>query len=221
MEAILPFLIIGIIALLIVGGITWAIVAEKKRREGLAEAADEMGLTYYKDGDPELYSRLSGFKLFNQGRSRKMSNVIQGDSGEVKIAIFDYKYTTGSGKNSHTHQQTVASIQSPELVCPDFRMRPEGFFDKIGSALGFQDIDFESHPKYSQLFVLQSSDEAAIRKYFSPPVLEFFETKPGICVEAESGTMFFYQAGRRVKPAEVKDLLSQAYEVFGVMVDNS
>ena len=100
-------------------------------------------------------------------------------------------------------------------------MRPENIFDKVGSALGFQDIDFDSHPNFSRTFVLKSSNEAAIRSYFRPALLEFFETKQGVSVEAESGMMFFFRPGLRVKPAELKDLLSQAYEVFGYMVDNT
>ena len=69
------------------------------------------------------------------------------------------------------------------------------------------------------MFVLKSSNEEAVRDYFKPKLLEFFETKQGISVEAQPGIMFFYRAGRRVKPEELKDLLSDAYEVFGYMVD--
>lgn len=219
MEDYLPFVIMGGVILLIIGGITWSIMAEKKRREALEATAEEMGLSYFKDGDQQLLDRLSSFKLFNQGRSRKMKNLIQGDSGEVHIAIFDYQYTVGSGKNQSTYNQSVATIQSAELVCPDFLMRPEGFFDKIGGAMGFQDIDFDSHPNFSKLFVLQGSSEENVRAYFTPKLLEFFETKQGITVEANTGVMFFYRPNKRVKPDEIKDLLGQAYEVFGVMTD--
>ena len=221
MEVLLPILIFGSIALAIGGAVWFSMHATKKRRESMMRAAESMGLTFYPDGDPSLLSRLSTFKLFNQGRARKMKNLIQGDSGEVNIAIFDYQYTTGSGKNSSTHSQSVVALQSSQLVCPDFTMRPENMFDKIGSALGFQDIDFESHPLFSKSFVLQSSDETAIRQYLTPSLLEFFQTKLGISVEAQSGTMFFYRSGRRIKPEQIKDNLTQAYEVFGVMVDQS
>jgi hypothetical protein len=221
MGEFLPFLFIGAVLVLIVGGIIWSIVAEKKRREALMETADQMGLTFFKEGDPDLLSQLSSFKLFSQGRARKMKNLIQGDSGEVKIAIFDYQYTTGSGKQTKTTQQSVALINSIDLICPDFRIRPEGLLDKIGGAMGFQNIDFETHPKFSGLFVLQGSSEEEIRKYFTPNLIEFFEQKPGISVQANSGTMFFFRPGKRIKPAELKDLLAQAYEVFGVMVDQA
>ena len=221
MDALIPIFIFCLIALLVGGGVLYSMHAAKKRRENLLATAESMGLTFCPDGDEALLDQLSSFKLFNQGRARKMKNLIQGDSGEVSIAIFDYQYTTGSGKNSHTHLQSVVALQSHELVCPDFTMRPEGMFDKIGSALGFQDIDFESHPVFSKSFVLQSSNEAAIRQYFTPSLLEFFQTKPGISVEAQSGTLFFYRSGKRISPEQIKNNLAQAYEVFGVMTDST
>ena len=100
-------------------------------------------------------------------------------------------------------------------------MRPEGMFDKLGSAMGFQDIDFDTHPEFSKLFVLQSSNEEMVRAFFKPSLLEFFETKKGVSVEAQTGTMFFHRPGRRVKAEQLKDLLSEAYEVYGHMVDQS
>jgi len=203
-----------------IGGIIWLMFhVAKKRREGFMEVADSMGLTFYPEGSSEILSQLSDFKLFNQGRARKMRNLIHGDSGEVSIAIFDYQYTTGSGKQSHTHRQTIVALQSSQLNCPDFTMRPEGFFDRIGSALGFQDIDFESHPVFSKNFVLQSSNEERVRQYFTPELLEFFEGKPGISLEAQLGKLFFYRTSKCIKPNQTKDHLAQAYEVFGVMVD--
>jgi hypothetical protein len=211
-------IIIGV-AVVVVIGIGFSIIAERKRREGLERAAEEMGLVFFPEGNDILFDQLGGFRLFNQGHARKMKNLIQGDSGEVKIAIFDYIYKTGSGDKQATHRVTVALLQSNQLQCPDFTMRPEGVFDKIGSALGFQDIDFDSHPEFSNLFVLQGSNEEAVRKFFTPRLLEFFQSKPGISVEAIPGMMFFYRSRHRVKPAELKELLSQAYEVFGYMVD--
>jgi hypothetical protein len=221
MEALIPFLIIGGVAALVIAGIGYSYYATKKRREAMMEATESMGLTFFPDGDEDLLERLSLFKLFNQGHSRKMKNLIQGDSGEVKIAIFDYHYTTGGGKNSQHHHQSIVALQSSQLICPDFTMRPEGMFDKIGSALGFQDIDFESHELFSRSFVLQGSNEEAIRSYFDQSVLDFFAAKPGISVEAQTGTLFFYRARKRIQPHEIKDNLAQAYEVYGMMVDRS
>ena len=122
MEAIFIFIAF---AIFVGGGIWYSMHAAKKRRERFIEAAQEMGLQSYPDGDPELMNRFAGFKLFSRGRARKMKNVIQGDSGEVKIATFDYQFTTGRGKQTRTHYQSVVSLQSNEIQCPEFTMRPK------------------------------------------------------------------------------------------------
>ena len=216
MDVVLIFLAF---AIFIGGGIWYSMHAAKKRREGFIQAAEQMGLQSYPDGDSELMDRFAGFKLFSRGRARKMKNAILGDSGEVKIAIFDYQFTTGNGKQTQTHYQSVVSLQSNEIQCPDFTMRPENMLDKIGGAIGLQDIDFDSHPNFSKMFVLKSSDESGIREYFKPSLLEFFETKKGISVEAAHGALFFYRPSRKIKPEEIKDYLAQAYEVYGALVD--
>ena len=216
MDVVLIFLAF---AIFIGGGIWYSMHAAKKRREGFIQAAEQMGLQSYPDGDSELMDRFAGFKLFSRGRARKMKNAILGDSGEVKIAIFDYQFTTGNGKQTQTHYQSVVSLQSNEIQCPDFTMRPENMLDKIGGAIGLQDIDFDSHPNFSKMFVLKSSDEPGIREYFKPSLLEFFETKKGISVEAAHGALFFYRPSRKIKPEEIKDYLAQAYEVYGALVD--
>ena len=97
-----------------------------------------MGLTFSPDGDPHLLTRFSDFKLFNVGRGRRMSNLIQGDSGEVKIAIFEYKYTTGSGKNSKTRHQSIVSLHSPDLVCQISPSAPRTFLTESAVPSAFR-----------------------------------------------------------------------------------
>lgn len=220
MEALIPILfIVG--ALAVVGIIAYVSHrAAKKRTADLMEAAESMGLVFQTDGDG-LLSRFGSFKLFSRGRGQRISNIVSGDAGDVAIAIFDYRYTTGSGKNSTTHNQTVVSFVSPNLMTPDFLVRPQGFFDRVGSALGFQDIDFDTHPEFSNMFVLQGSDEAAIRAFMVPRILELFETKKGICLEADRDTLFFYNARSLAKPDQVKDLLSEAYEFYNCIIGDT
>ncbi|MEL7498046.1 MAG: hypothetical protein AAFN77_10575 [Planctomycetota bacterium] len=219
MEDWLPFVIIGVMIVGVGGIIYWSYLADKKRTEQLAENAEAMGLTFIPDGGDGLLHRFSGFQLFNRGRSRRIRNVITGDAGDVAIAIFDYRFTTGSGKHKTTHNQTIVSLSSSNFHAPDLYLRPEGFFDKIGSAIGFQDIDFESHPEFSRLFVLKGSNEMAIRQFMKPAVLELLETKQGICLEADGNTMFFYKNRTSAKPDQIKDLLAEAYEIYNCVTD--
>ena len=220
MEAVIISSIFILIALIIIGAIVLSVHLEKKRKEELGKAAEGLGLTFMPEGSNALFERLSHFNLFNQGRDRKMKNLVQGDAGDVKLAIFDYQYTTGSGKNQQTFKTTIVTIESTSITCPQFSLRPENLFDKVGGMLGFQDIDFESHPKFSKMFVLKSPDEQGTREFFKPAMLEYFEAHPGITVEAERGVMFFFRGARLSKPQELKDLFAQAYETYGKVVDS-
>jgi hypothetical protein len=220
MNALLTIGIFVLIGGLITGAILISMHLEKKRRESLAGVAEEMGLTFIPEGSDELWQRLSPFHLFNLGRDRKMKNLVQGDAGDVRLAIFDYQYTTGSGKNTHTAKMTIVAIESADLKCPPFSLRPENIFDKLGGMLGFQDIDFASHPTFSKMFVLKSPNEELVRQFMTPALLEYFESHPGISLEADRGILFFYRGSKLAKPHELKDLFAQAYEAYGKIVDS-
>ena len=199
------------------GMMYWSYVANKKRIEGFEQEAEAMGLNFTQQPANSFMAHYGHFKLFNRGRRRGVSNLIEGDSGDVTLRIFDYKFTTGSGKQTRHHVQTIASLKSSQLNIPSLTIHPEGFLSRVGSKMGFQDIDFDSHPTFSKMFVLKGDNEEAIRNFLTPAALEYFEAHQGISLEASGDTLFFYNPNRRSKPEEIKDLLSRAYEVFGAL----
>lgn len=194
---------------------------DKQRIVVLREQAEQMGLQFVDNPDGEAYHQFDNFKLFSRGREHRVSNLIEGDSGEVKISIFDYQFLTGGKKSNMLHRQTIVAFRSEHLRFPEFTMRPEIFLDKLGPTLGMQDLDFKTHPEFSKLFVLEGPDEAAIRSYFTPAVLEFFERHPNNSLEASDDTMFFYRERQLRKPEELKDLLAHAYEAYGSLREDT
>jgi hypothetical protein len=144
---------------------------------------------------------------------------LTGETDECRISIFDYRYTTGGGKSSHTTQLTIAALESKRLRIPAFTLRPENFFDKIGGLLGLQDIDFADNLEFSKTFVLKSAEEEKTRELFNRQLQDFFLEREGCCVEAFPGIMVYYIPRSRRKPEEFPSLLEEAYQVFGVIVD--
>ena len=217
MEGLLVVGIFVAVFVLAGGMMYWSYVANKKRIEGFEQEAEAMGLNFTQQPADSFMAHYGHFKLFNRGRRRGVSNLIEGDSGDVTLRIFDYKFTTGSGKQTRHHVQTIASLKSSQLNIPSLTIHPEGFLSRVGSKMGFQDIDFDSHPTFSKMFVLKGDNEEAIRNFLTPAALEYFEAHQGISLEASGDTLFFYNPNRRSKPEEIKDLLSRAYEVFGAL----
>ena len=197
-----------------------AILEKRRRIKRVADyriEAELMGLQFVEDPDGKAYHQFDTFKLFKRGKKRRVTNLVEGDSGDVKISIFDYQFLTGGKKSKVLYRQTVVALRSDQLRFPEFSIRPEIFLDKLGPALGLQNLDFDTHPEFSKRFVLEGPDEAAIRSYFTPAVLEFFERNPTHSLEAHKDTLFFYHENKLSKVEELKDLLAQAYEAFNTL----
>ena len=210
-------MIIGMMVLGVVIVVT-SLIREKRRTEQLREVAAEMSFEFLMN-DSDLLARLAGFPLFSQGRSRRMGNVLNGASSDTDVSIFDYSYTTGSGKNSTTFRQTVICFRSERLSLPKFELRPERWYHKIGSLVGFEDIDFADYPRFSKQYLLRGEDEASIRDIFTARVIEYFEGQEGLCVEGSGDRLTVYRAGKRVKPQQIRDFLETGFGVYTVLVD--
>ena len=205
---------------LVVGGllIAKAVVRrrEEKRTNGLRAGAGELELTFLEDGDEALAERLAGLPLFDIGRGRTLKNLIVADTPDGQVALFDYVYITGRGKQKRVRRQTVAAVQSADLRLPDFHLRPERTLDAVGSLLGLQDIDFDDHPGFSKAFVLKSLSEQETRDFLDQGLLDFFVSRPDISFEAAQGVFVYFRRWKRVEPqvGEMKGFLGEGYSVL-------
>jgi len=100
-----PFPCVMVFAFVVIAAIAivMAIVKGRAQREAMARLAAELGLTYYRDDPWDIPERYSRFDLFQEGHSRKASNVLAGRADGREVIVCDYQYSTGSGKNQTTH----------------------------------------------------------------------------------------------------------------------
>ncbi len=209
-------LVVGVIGL--VGGIIWlGRYMEKRRTEKMRAAAASLGYAFEAEHAPELIQTLAHFPLFQVGHGKKLRNVIAGSDGSVEFKLFDYRYTTGHGKNSHTWVQTVILIKSRRLRLPSFALKPENIFHKIGSVFGYKDIDFETHPTFSKKYLLRGEIESEIRQTFSPPVLDYFDQNHNLTVEGFQDELLFYRASRQLKPEDLRPLIDSGMQVHHLL----
>lgn len=209
--------IFGGMAVFVLAIIATAVLAERKRVQALQSVAHELGLAWYPAGHPEVEAALRTFSLCDQGRTHKLYNLIHGQTDEAEVALFDFDVTTGSGDEETTHKRTMAWIRSPRLNLPQFSLRPEHFFHKVGKLLGMQDINFEEHPKFSKKYMLQGPDEAAIRAAFSPQLIARLEELSYAQLEGRGDCLAFLTSNTRRRPRELPKLLEDAFEMFTLL----
>ena len=219
MDFLFPTIVVGVIAL--VAGIIYAShVAEKKRTEGFQKAAGELGFDFLPLGDTAFFESLKIFHLFSQGHSKKMWNLLRGRTQDLEVAIFDFRYITGSGKHSHTWNQTVIAFQFDGPALPTFSLRPENIGHRISAWFGYQDINFDSHRNFSRKYLLRGSDENAIRALFTANVLDFYEDKHGLSTEGSGNTLLFYRHAKKVRPEAIRTLMEEGFGILSLFRTN-
>jgi hypothetical protein len=213
----------GSFAILIVGGpivigsiIAIAFFFDRKRTQALQDVAEEMGLQFEKQADELTREITVRFELFQKGRRQKSSNLIYGETNGTGVWIFDFQYVTGHGKQQRTTYQTAVCFSSPQLAMPRFSLYREGFMSRIGnSVFGMQDIDFDTHPVFSKMYVLKGDSDLEIREAFHEDLLSFFETQDkNLRVEGDGELLLVYRGGRKVKAPAVKEFLIEGFGIF-------
>jgi hypothetical protein len=164
-----------------------------QRQQAIKALAQNWGWQYLENPQGTLQPTLWQLNLFNKGRNRRFYTCIQGQRYGVKILMGDYRYVTGSGKNRHSHNQTVVVLESDTLQIPSFLLMPEDIFHKIGNLFGYHDIDFDAYPDFSKRYLLRGSDEASIRERFNDGILRFYQSQKNICTEGFGSLLIFYR----------------------------
>ncbi len=211
----LPIIIIVAIVIALVVG---SFVMESRRREAIKGLADSLGLEYREESsiaDLEMFQQVA---YFNQGRSHRILNHLFGSTDVTAIHILDYQFTVGSGKNSHTKRQTVVALVSEELELPGFDLAPESFFSRFTELFGAQDIDFQEHPLFSQTFLLQATDEDAVRRLMDRDLMDFFCQKPDIYLSVRRGFLCLYRPGNAAAPDKWKDLMTEGFDTYRALL---
>jgi hypothetical protein len=163
----LPFAIFALVG----GGVLVSFLVsrhlENKRRERVTVLAKELGLELnwvLPDEDRTIFEQ---FKVVQKGRNQKTSLSLVADDGTTRINLFDYSFVTGSGKSQQTHHWVISLCRDESLLAPAMQLKPATFFSRIGTLIGFQDIDIPDAPEFSNAFVIQGTDADGIREFLN------------------------------------------------------
>lgn len=195
---------------------------EVLRKEKYKYLCAANGLTYLDKDEFGTKAYLKGFKLFKYGNG-KIRNLSQKKSTalDTEINVFDYKYTVSNGKSSTTLDQTVFFVNSKKLALPAFQMKPEHIGHKIAAFLGWEDIDFEEYPVFSDKYHLTGEHADFIRHHFDDTILKFFSKTSGWTIEAVNYYMIFYAANSLVPENILIDFYRLGMGVFDLFKESN
>lgn len=193
---------------------------DKVRTKGLQEIAKKMGLNFSPKGSQLLHNQLDRFNFPTRrkrfGSSFWITNLIEGNTGKIHISIFDVRH----GVRKHTKHHAYLLLRSKALVCPEFRIEPESFLDKLDHAIGigWHDIDFNKYPEFSDRFLVSSSDEEHFRRFFNVNAIPFFLSHPRMRLETQLNAFLFPLPTSFLTADIVEKHIAEAIKLYNLLM---
>ena len=147
---VIIYVVVGVLAFM--AFLTWIIIWSKRKNQERTESMEKgmryLGFSYHGDSDESAGKLLAPHPLGKCGAPKGATKVGRGNYRDHEVVIFEYTYVIHTGKSSHAITQTVVVLNN-EHNFPDLDMGSENFFDRFKEYFGAQDIDFSSHPDFS------------------------------------------------------------------------
>ncbi len=210
---ILFIVIVGVFIALFV----YSAMQAAQRRQDLSAAAARRGWQFRAQNDRSMKSRFPEFACLREGSNRYAYNIFEGARGQWPVCGFDYHYETEStdskGNRETTNHYFSAVVVDTGLPLKPLLIRPETFFDKIGAAIGFHAIQFES-AEFNREFHVSGEDKHWAFDVIPQATMEFLLAAPRFTIEM-AGPRVMAHRSATFDPAEFE----QAVDVIGGIID--
>ena len=210
----MPIIILLVVVLVIVGAIYSSIQAQK-RRDGLADLARRLNLSFDAGQHFTFADAYSFLKELDKGDNRYATNILSGSYRQNQVVAFDYHYETQStdahGRTeTHDHWFSFLILTLP-AVFPGLTIRREGFFTKVAEVFGYQAIKFES-AEFSKTFCVRSSDKKFAYDVCNATMIEYLLANNDLSVEIENQVIALV-FNTRLSVEEIENDLQRLVEI--------
>jgi hypothetical protein len=211
-------IIVGVIALIIVS-VYFGHLAAKKRREAMLALAAKLGLHFDPSKDRGIAQQYRFLDKLRSGSNRYAFNILSGKYKDNDVTAFDFHYETHSTdskgrRQTHHHYFSFFILNLPHSF-PELKIGPEGFFSKIGQALGYDDIDFESH-EFSRKFCVRSKDKKFAYDVCNAQMIEYLLSNTDLTIEIEENALAI-SFSSRLKPEQIGPNLERLVKIRYLM----
>ena len=210
MPHLMIFGMVALIAVVLVIGYIY----NKKRREAMAALAARLGLHFNPRKRRDLARRYRFLDKLRRGSNRYAYNILSGNYQGHDVMMFDYHYQVNSGKNTHHYNFSFFILGLPATF-PELVIDKEGFFSKVAQALGYDDIDFESH-EFSRKFRVRSPNKKFAYDVCNGQMIEYLLSNSDLSIEIE-GEVMAISFNSRLSPEYIEPNLNRLIRVRSLM----
>ncbi|WP_340203632.1 SulP family inorganic anion transporter [Ascidiimonas sp. W6] len=174
------------------------------KRQGLIKSIAQDFSWSYEAAKQNDVLFLYQFLFFETRKINHLYNELKNEQQDCRV--FDIEYSEGAFIAKEVLHSTFLFINI-NAVIPAFTLDREGLLEKVYQWAGFDDIDFQDHPDFSNRFYLYGENEEAIRAFFTDELILFFESNPYYHIESNGTALLIKGKERLFGIQEIKKLI--------------
>ena len=213
MHELMPFLIVAVFVIAVIG-VIYNSIQLQKRQEGLIDLSRRLNLSFSAVENYGIPDRYEFLKQLAQGSNRYATNVLSGTFQQYDVLAFDYHYETQTHDKNGTHTEPhwfSFFILTLPAFFHDLTIRRENFFTKVAEVFGYGDIKFES-AEFSKTFCVRSPDKKFAYDVCNAKMIEYLLTNRDLSIEIENNVLALAFT-TRLSPEQIETNLQRLVEI--------
>lgn len=154
------------------------------------------------------------FKLLSNMTINRAQNIIMGPNFQIADVEATERLNLDGGQINFT------AYVMPKTDKPLFRLGNLSFFDSLQELFAPKDIRFDSHPDFSDYYLLTSEFEEETRKLFTPEVMNYLEKHRDFKMEVNDQFILIFKEQRLLSVTEIDELLTFSKELLSIFAKN-
>lgn len=203
----MEFAVLAVVAAAVAAVATFSWNLKRKRRQGLALMARQLGLDF--STEDTLGCLGLPFALLQRGDGRGTENVMWGTWQGTTVRAFDYWYydesTDPKGHRTKTYHRFSCAVTELDAGCSPITIDRENVFTRLADAVGLQDITFELE-EFNRAFNVKSKDRRFATAFIDQRMMRFLLGADRAFGFEASGKWLLCVSARR-RPTEMIPLL--------------
>ncbi|WP_417223036.1 hypothetical protein [Amphritea sp.] len=191
---------------------------DKERTLDFIKIANDLQMSTSDKVDRSFRNRLKPLQRFKRGRHEKFTNILHENRNNMEMVFFECFRGRSGGNTENMPRQVREGIfhfTSSDLNLPRFSLHEAEELQQIFvSALGYKDINFDSHPDFSKKYLLNGDDELAVNRLFSEKLICFIERLDGINIEGAGNQLIVYRPYTQIETRKFKQYKQEATQIF-------
>lgn len=177
-----------------------------ERENSLNNLALENQWEYYQES--LNISKWEKYPTFINNRVTREHNVLKLEINDYLCTVADIEVRAQNAISTlNTIEMTALHIDLKLGVIPSFSLEKEELFDKLVNKIVWKDIDFKSHPQFSNYYLLKGEDREAIEAFFHTGLLDYLQTNTGYHIESHKKGLLIYKKNKQLSLTEIKELI--------------